>query len=70
MCNFKSALVLKNKIFMPLDYDVHEQMIKELGLDDKTSSPNFVRVEITPIDGDIFNHNLKTERENINDRVY
>ena len=58
MCNFKSAIVLKNKVFMPFDYDAHEQMIKELGLDDKTSSPDFVRVEIIPIDGNIFNHNL------------
>jgi hypothetical protein len=48
MCQLKSAIVLKDKVFMPLDYDSHEEMIKELGLNDKTSEPNFVRVEITP----------------------
>ena len=62
MCQFKSAIVLKNKVFMPLDYDSHEQMLKELGLNDKTSSPEFVRVEITPIDGNIFNHDLNNWR--------
>jgi len=50
--------VLKDKVFLPLDYDSHEQMIKELKLDDTTTNPQFVRVEITPKDNDIFNHNL------------
>jgi hypothetical protein len=59
MCKFKSALVLKNKVFMPYDYDSHEQMIDELKLNDKTNSPEFVRVEIVPIDNNIFNHDLK-----------
>ena len=30
MCNIKSALVLKDRIFLPLDYDEHEKMIQEL----------------------------------------
>ena len=59
MCQIKSAIVLKDKVFMPLDYDSHEEMIKELGLKDNTTNPNFVRVEIVPIDGNIFNHDLK-----------
>jgi len=58
MCQLKSAIVLKDKIFMPLDYDSHEQMISELKLDDSTKSPDFVRVEMVPKDDDIFNHNL------------
>ena len=56
MCQFKSGLILKDKVFMPLDYDSHEEMIKELKLKDDTKSPDFVRVEIIPIDGNIFNH--------------
>ena len=47
MCQLKSALVLKDSVFMP-DYDSHEQMIKELKLNYKTKNPDFVRVEITP----------------------
>ena len=58
MCQLKSGIVLKDKVFIPLDYDSHEDMIKELKLDDTTKEPNFVRVEIIPRDGDIFNHNL------------
>ena len=58
MCQIKSGIVLKDRVFCPLDYDSHEEMIKELGLDDKTTSPNFVRVEIVPKDGNIFNHKL------------
>ena len=58
MCQVKSGLVLKDKVFMPLDYDSHEDMIKELKLKDTTQSPDFVRVEIIPKDGDLFNHNL------------
>jgi len=33
-------------------------MIQELKLDDSTNQPKFVRVEITPKDNDLFNHNL------------
>ncbi len=58
MCKLKSAIVLKDKIFMPFDYDSHEQMIAELKLSDDTRSPEFVRVEMVPADGDVFNHNL------------
>jgi hypothetical protein len=59
MCQIKSGIVLKNKVFMPLDYDSHEEMLKELKLIDKDNKPEFVRVEIIPIDRDIFNHDLK-----------
>ena len=58
MCQIKSGIVLKDSIFCPLDYDEHEKMIKELKLNDTTTKPNFVRVEITPKDNNIFNHNL------------
>ena len=59
MCQFKSGLILKNKTICPLDHDNHEEMIKKAGLKDNGYSPKFVRVEIHPIDGNIFNHDLK-----------
>ncbi len=58
MSKFKSGIVLKDRVFCPLDYDSHKEMIAELKLDDKTSKPEFVRVEIIPIDNNIFNHNM------------
>lgn len=48
MCHFKSALVLKDRVFVP-DYDSHEDMIQELSLNDDTNTPNFVRVELSPV---------------------
>ena len=55
MCKLKSAIVLKDRIFMP-DYDSHERMIKELGLKDDYlgASKTFVRVELSPENGDVF----------------
>ena len=55
MCQFKSALVLKDKIFLP-DYDSHDKMLQELGIEDNftNASKVFVRVELSPADGDIF----------------
>jgi hypothetical protein len=53
MCKLKSAIVLKDRVFMPYDYDSHEDMIRELKLKDNTKEPNFVRVEIVPPDEDL-----------------
>jgi len=58
MCEIKSAIMLKDRLYMPLDHDHHTQMLEELGIKDNKSSPNFVRLELSPIDSDIFNHNL------------
>ena len=57
MCKLKSAIVLKNKIFMP-DYDSHSQMLEELGIRDDYlgASKTFVRVELSPSDGDVFSN--------------
>jgi hypothetical protein len=59
MCRIKSAIVLKDSVYMPFDHDHHTKMLEELGIKDDSSFPNFVRIEITPIDNDIFNHNLE-----------
>ncbi len=58
MCQIKSGIVLKNSVYCPLDTDSHEEMLKELKLNDTTDKPDFVRVEIVPKDGNIFNHTL------------
>lgn len=49
MCQLKSCLVLKDRVFCP-DYDSHQQMLKELGIEDNYlhASKTFVRVELTP----------------------
>ena len=53
MCNFKSALCLKDRVFVP-DYDSHDQMLAELKIPDDFAhaSKVFVRVELSPADGD------------------
>ncbi len=55
MCKLKSAIVLKDRIFMP-DYDSHSEMLQELGIEDNYfgASKKFVRVELSPEDGDPF----------------
>jgi hypothetical protein len=60
MCQVKSMIVLKKKVFCPLDYNHHTDMLKELEIEDTNENAltKFVRVEITPKDGDLFNHNL------------
>mgnify|MGYP001606980774 CR=1 FL=1 len=56
MCQFKSLIVTRTEIFHDLDVDSHEELIKAHGFNDKTTSPDFVRVEYLPVDGNIFNH--------------
>ena len=55
MCKLKSAIVLKDRIFMP-DYDSHSKMLEELGINDDYlgASKKFVRVEFSPPSGDVF----------------
>ena len=55
MCKLKSAIILKERIFMP-DYDSHTDMLKELGITDDYlgASKKFVRAELSPKDGDVF----------------
>lgn len=55
MCKLKSAIAFKDRIFMP-DYDSHSRMLEELGIKDDFlgASRKFVRVELSPVDGDVF----------------
>lgn len=55
MCKMKSAIILKDRIFIP-DYDSHSDMLKELGIEDteKNAAMLFVRAELSPKNGDVF----------------
>ena len=55
MCKLKSAIILKDRIFMP-DYDSHSDMLEELGIKDDYlgASKKFVRAELLPTGGDVF----------------
>ena len=55
MCRFKSMILLKDRVFIP-DYDSHDKMLDELGIEDnrKNAERLFVRVELSPADGDVF----------------
>lgn len=55
MCKLKSCIVLKDRIFCP-DYDSHDGMLSELKIKDTRQNAErlFVRVELSPVDGDIF----------------
>ena len=55
MCKLKSAIILKDRIFMS-DYDSHSTMLDELGITDDyfNASKVFVRAELSPADGDVF----------------
>ena len=55
MCKLKSAIILKDSVFIP-DYDSHSKMLKELQIKDTRSNAErlFVRAELYPKDGDVF----------------
>ena len=52
MCQLKSCLVLKDRVYCP-DYDRHQNMLDKLGIKDDYlgASKTFVRVELTPPGG-------------------
>ena len=55
MCRMKSAIILKDRIFIP-DYDSHSQMLEELGIEDSRANAErlFVRAELIPTNNDVF----------------
>lgn len=52
MCQLKSCLVLKDRVYCPI-YDSHQDMLDKLGIKDDYlgASKTFVRVELLPPDG-------------------
>ena len=55
MCKLKSAIILKDSVFIP-DYDSHSKMLEELQIEDTKNNAErlFVRAELYPKDGDVF----------------
>ena len=55
MCKFKSGIILKDRVFIP-DYDSHEDMLKELKIEETEDNAKrlFVRAELTPPDKNVF----------------
>ncbi len=55
MCQFKSMILLEKEVFIP-DYDHHQQMLEELKIKDTRANAEklFVRVELSPTNGDVF----------------
>lgn len=51
MCRPASMILTKNDVYYDTQSNSHEDIIKQLGLTDKTCTPDFVRVEIYPTDG-------------------
>ena len=77
MCQFLSLIVTKSgKIYGDGSYDQHERLIednekkdKEL-IDDKNPPYNtFARVEVVPIDKNIFNHKLSNWEVKVDERI-
>jgi hypothetical protein len=69
MCNFKSGIWTRKGMLYSLDYDSHEKLIIDNNLDDTTLSPDFVRIEIIPINnmiedyGDVGKWRLKIDQD-------
>ena len=57
MCRFKSAIILKDRVFIP-DYDSHSDMLDELGIEDTRQNAEklFIRAELSPENGDVFSN--------------
>jgi hypothetical protein len=55
MCKFKSAIILKDRVFMP-NYNSHTSMLEELNITDNLTNAKtkFIRAEIYPESGDLF----------------
>ena len=57
MCKLKSAIILKDRVFIS-DHDSHSKMLEELGITDDyfNASKVFVRAELAPENGDVFSN--------------
>ncbi len=68
MCQFKSAIILKDRVFIP-DYDSHSNMLKELGIADTKENAErlFIRAELIPVD-DVFS-DISTWKFNVDQDI-
>ena len=54
MCNFKSGIIQKDRVFVP-GYDDHSKMLVEIGINDNClHDPKFVKFELRPKNNDPF----------------
>ena len=69
MCRFKSAIILKDRVFVP-DYDSHTDMLEELKIQDTKANAErlFVRAELIPENGDEFS-DIDTWRFNVDQDI-
>ena len=70
MCKFFSGVVIDKgkKLLWHPDIDSHTELLEKFGLNDEKTDPNFVRIEFTPPNGNVFNHdfskwNFKTDQD-------
>ena len=54
MCRLKSGILLRDRAYVP-DHDSHDQMLKELGIQDDYigAAEKFIRFELSPEDGNL-----------------
>ena len=69
MCRFKSAIILKDRVFVP-DYDRHTDMLEELKIKDNQENAKrlFVRAELIPPKNDVFS-DINTWNMNIDQDI-
>lgn len=69
MCQFKSAIILKDRVFIP-DYDSHSDMLNELGIEDTKENAErlFIRAELIPADDDVFS-DISTWKFNVDQDI-
>ena len=53
MCKMKSAIILKDRVFIP-DYDSHTKMLEELGIEDTKQNAEKLFTEIAGRSAGIF----------------
>ena len=68
MCQFKSVIILKDRVYIA-SHDSHQEMLAELGVEDTQENAErvFVRAELVPADGDKFSEpetwNFKVDQD-------
>ena len=69
MCQFKSAIILKDRVFIP-DYDSYSDMLSELGIADTRENAErlFIRAELIPVNGDVFS-DISTWKFNVDQDI-
>jgi hypothetical protein len=54
MCEVKSMILLKDRVYCPANTDSHSKMLNDLGIKDDRLQADFVKIEITPPNNDFF----------------